>query len=768
MKFMRLRNSSVALMVCVLSFFRTASADVGAAAWQRAGAIPADVRPFAEPHVQAHPLRPDQQPPLPASRSPLLSYDAPQAEQPKGACDLGAFAAATPAELPDLVRSADVVCLNALYSVSGSEAALLVNEAKMTSVAVALGDIAPDYGGDDSGGIRQLMMYLRAGYYLQFFYESDVGTFGPGLVDALRPALDAFIANAHFHDISDTHGRVLTEFVILIDSSLQNAYELDAVRDLLDSYGPDHAQYPNMLTAINQCFWVLYRGHQNTDFAQLVQGAGSGIIDTLSNFVYANQADLGGEHAYLVKNAGGELARFLLYGGTLHADLHPLVLAILHDFPLNGVGGGLHARVGSVVSYYDVAHCDYFGTCNFYADLEAEILPAANAMDCSPTLRVRSQALTMEQLLEVCAMAAGEEAYFHARMNTHEVPLANDYNATLEMVVFRSSDDYRDYSGILFGNSTNNGGIYLEGDASDPNNQARFLCFQAEWLEPMFEVWNLTHEYVHYLDGRFDTAGNFADLPLTAPYSTVWYVEGLAEYLSYSYREVLFSAALDEAANPDRFTLTTLLDNEYADGATRVYRWGYLAVRFMFERHRADVDTMLGLFRSFDYGSSGYEPFVDSIRTVYDAEFRSWLICFAAQAGDTSVCDRIFKGDFQIPPPLHPECTASNPTELGNHCVRSGLSATTADPMHATVSLYLWLPAGMSSLSIAASGGTGDADLYVRKGSWPTDTIYDGASATAGNDESVTLVDPIGDDYYYVVIKPNPSFSGVQVLSEWQ
>jgi microbial collagenase len=213
--------------------------------------------------------------------------------------------------------------------------------------------------------------------------------------------------------------------------------------------------------------------------------------------------------------------------------------------------------------------------------------------------------------------------------------------------------------------------------------------------------------------------------------------------------------------------LTTLLDNEYADGLTRVYRWGYLAVRFMFERHRPDVDVMLGFFRSFDYGPSGYEQFVDGIRSTYDVEFHDWLVCFAANAGDTSVCDRIFKGDFDSSSPVPSECSSPNPGELGNHCIRSNLAATEGDPTHYMVALYLWLPANVASLTFTASGGVGDADMYVRKGNWPTDTIYDAASTTPGNEETVTINNAIGNDYYYVVIKPNPSFSGVQVLSDW-
>jgi microbial collagenase len=764
-----IRSAGLRLLFCLLPGFADVPiADAHGEDWERINAIPADLRGTHDPHVQTYPLTPDRQPPLSATVESLRrSYD--DADAPADVdvdCDLGAFAAATAAELPDLVRGAEIDCLNGLFYLDGPASAPIVGEAKMTAVADALHTRAPDYAGNNDDGIRQLILFLRAGYYLAFYYPVEVGSYGPGLVAALRPAIDAFTANAHFHDVNDDHGAVLTEFVILIDSSLQNAYALEAVRDILASYEPAHADYYYMLTAVNQCFWVLWRGHQNADFQQLVQGAGSGIVDTLSGFIYDNQDELATDRAFLITNAGGELARFLMYGGTLHDALHPLVLAILEDFPLDGTGGALYARVGAGTEYYDWPHCDYFGVCDFYDTLEAEVLP--NSMPCSPTLRVRSQALTLAQLEEVCAAVGAEEAYFHAMLATGNVPVANDYNDSLEIVIFRSSIDYRNFSGILFGNSTNNGGIYLEGDAADSANQARFLSFQAEWLEPGFEVWNLTHEYVHYLDGRFDTAGNFADIPLAAPYSALWYLEGVAEYVSYSFRHLVYGEALAEAANPDLYTLTTLLDNEYADGLSRVYRWGYLAVRFMFERQRAVVDAMLTHFRNFDYGPSGYEQFVDSIRGVHDAEFRDWLVCFAAHGGDTSACDRIFEGDFEEGGSAGPpECSSADPSELGDQCARSGLSAAVGDPVE-EVRLYALLPLDVSTLTLTASGGSGDADIYVRRGEWPTETVYDAASTTPGNEERVTIGNAVGGDYYHVLVKPNPSFSDVRVTSEWQ
>ncbi len=95
-------------------------------------------------------------------------------------------------------------------------------------------------------------------------------------------------------------------------------------------------------------------------------------------------------------------------------------------------------------------------------------------------------------------------------METNEKPVADDHNDQLELVVFASGEDYRKYSNLFFGNDVDNGSIYSEGDPSDPDNTARSIVYVATWL-PERPIWNLEHDHVHYLDGRYNLHGDFED-----------------------------------------------------------------------------------------------------------------------------------------------------------------------------------------------------------------------------------------------------------------
>ncbi|MBD8525081.1 collagenase [Pseudomarimonas arenosa] len=619
-------------------------------------------------HIQSEPLRRGHAPPQslrriehyydydtgrPDPRARYLDPQPPAQQVAKGDCDLALFETASGSTLVAAIRAVAPECLYGLFGVEGSAAASTFAEAKMITVANAFGAAAPGYAGDNRDGSLQLILFLRAGLFVQFYQSDVVGDYGAGWRSAIQAALNGFVANPHFANVSDEHGAVLSEFVTLIDSAGENAAHLTTVRGLLDAYGPGHAEYWYMKAAVNNCFTVLFRGHYGDEFRAQVASAGPAITDSLLDFILRNrQADVASEREYLLSNAGAELARFLQYSEPFVSTLRPKVKQVLDQFALLGPGAGIYVRTADITDYYDHANCAYYGLCNFLADLEATVLPPANARDCSSSLRVRSQALSSQQLDLVCSIVGGEAAYFHAETQTGGLPVANDFNTRLEMVIFHSSDDYATYSGVLFGNNTNNGGIYLEGDPSNLSNQARFLAYEAEWLRPAFEVWNLTHEYIHYLDGRYNWYGRFADYPLDAPASAVWIIEGLAEYLSYGYRQQLYQGAISEAANPDRYSLDQLFDTEYGHSSARVYRWGYLGSRYLMEQQRAQIAALHALTRVGDY-SSGYSGWLNAQRGLHNTAFRNWVACFGAHQGDVSSCGvgggQVFANGFETP-----------------------------------------------------------------------------------------------------------------------
>ncbi len=73
------------------------------------------------------------------------------------------------------------------------------------------------------------------------------------------------------------------------------------------------------------------------------------------------------------------------------------------------------------------------------------------------------------------------------------------------------------------------------------------------------------------------------------------------------------------------------------------------------------------------------------------------------------------------------------------------------------------IPAGTTSLVVNTSGGTGDADLYVRVGAAPTTSVYTCRPYQSGNTETCTISNPAAGSTYYIGVRAYAAFSGVNL-----
>jgi len=95
---------------------------------------------------------------------------------------------------------------------------------------------------------------------------------------------------------------------------------------------------------------------------------------------------------------------------------------------------------------------------------------------------------------------------------------------------------------------------------------------------------------------------------------------------------------------------------------------------------------------------------------------------------------------------------------LQNGVAKTNLSGSTGDEQFFT----LEVPAGASNLNFVITGGSGDADLYVRFGAQPTTSTYDCRPYRNGNEETCTISN-IQAGTYHVMIRAYTSYSGVSL-----
>jgi PKD repeat protein len=100
--------------------------------------------------------------------------------------------------------------------------------------------------------------------------------------------------------------------------------------------------------------------------------------------------------------------------------------------------------------------------------------------------------------------------------------------------------------------------------------------------------------------------------------------------------------------------------------------------------------------------------------------------------------------------------TVAASTGGGFEEVQSNLSATTGNAKQFSIAI----PAGATALEFQISGGTGDADIYIKRGAQPTATVYDHRPYLDGNDETVSIMAPTAGTYY-IMVRAYASYTGV-------
>ncbi|TDR73919.1 collagenase [Paludibacterium purpuratum] len=517
-----------------------------------------------------------------------------------------------------LMSLPDAECVYGLFSLSPTQASTIYQPTNLNAVARQFSIEAQRYNASSSSLVL-LTLYLRAGYYLAG--QNTLPALPTAPQQTLRPSLHKLMQGSALFEPNAQNPTTAAEAVLLISNMHDELNFLDDMRQLVRRYtatpgNPDavravrESSVARAMTSVQTVFYMAhYRGASPLSSDPSYAAA-------LYQFVINNRAGLlGTESAFLLGDAARESMRFLQYP-ALKTVLADEARGLLAASSMTGPDNEIWLAAAQAIKYYDNAHCADYGTCNFESRMADAVL--GKRYTCSPTIKMRAQELTVPQFWSACQLMEQEERYFHQRLKTGNKPVADDRNTTLEVVVFDDYDNYAKYASVFYGIDTNNGGMYEEGNPTDPANQARFIAYEASWLRPNFVVWNLQHEYVHYLDGRFDMYGDFAQ---STRVPTVWWIEGLAEYLSKRNDNPKAIAA----GKTGQYALSQIFGNTYAmpDYVNRAYNWGYLATRYMFEKHPDTVDRIVNLFRNGQYDD--YQALMRSMGSADDAAFAQWV-----------------------------------------------------------------------------------------------------------------------------------------------
>jgi microbial collagenase len=517
-------------------------------------------------------------------------------------CDSSDLMGLSGKELTSYLAMQTMNCLYYLWTPDAGVQAALV-DANVQTVANKIVEIAAGYDGTNSAGYRQLWFFVRIAYYHAFY--GDIPALDESTDTAVQTSLQAMAANGSITSDGAEAGAVLYELVHAADASdlaytIQPLYQTVlnkmAVASRLDQYEQAIAVHAVLFSIARQATQPAF----SADAAQM-----NALIGSLAWLASNGNMDLMPTYEWVVNNAIWALGQIAQVPAFHQAAVTALVAA-QDAHPYLSVPFLWTVQV--LDNYADCETSDPMVTlcmADVRPALEAMLFPNSFNFD-DGALFVRSP-LTLEDLQPL--YHAGKEvlAQFN-RISETMAPLAGDPNGELTMVIYGTKSDYEDYHGLLFGLPTNNGGIYIEQDAT-------FYTYERLPSESIYTLEDLfRHEYVHYLVGRFLIDGFWGEVPIYDEDRMIWFDEGLAEFLVWSTpgggvrpRRTLVNLVAGDGAN--RLTIAEIFDATYS--SFTFYRYAGLFFLFLYEN---DIGTLRDLLAHVHVGDiAGFDALVASL-----------------------------------------------------------------------------------------------------------------------------------------------------------
>src|SRR5205814_1691228 len=94
------------------------------------------------------------------------------------------------------------------------------NDANMLAVLAQIAALAPGYQGTNANNLRELLFYVRVGYYHHVYHAGDPGLFTPATIKAQAiAAFQAFAASPHYNDFTADAGAIASEWINAVDAA---------------------------------------------------------------------------------------------------------------------------------------------------------------------------------------------------------------------------------------------------------------------------------------------------------------------------------------------------------------------------------------------------------------------------------------------------------------------------------------------------------------------------------------------------------------------
>lgn len=508
--------------------------------------------------------------------------------------------------------------LKSLFDFNASYGPSIFSNSNVEAVAREMYNISISYDGTFNSGMYGLVCYLHTAVYHDFYQESI--SLNENTMYWYRLACESFTQNSHLFEISTEAISILDEYLIMVDQPdvrhRQNIIELlkNVMRNVVINKNwkgiTDDRLMRSYATMVNRIYFLMYRGVQPADdkYVQALKND-SEFFNLIYQIAIDEEIKNSSELSFLQDNSVGEMARA--------ASINEFVPMVDHFLAeLTKVYPRLHVNwlkaVEAINKYCD---CSKFSLCEdldaLRVELDQKLFPYTWEFDNGKMLIKTS--LSFEHIEPLYYAAKQVEAQMYRILQTDQ-SVINDPNETLNIVLYGTLEDYKSYQTFLNNLSTDNGGIYIESDAT-------FYTYERTPAQSTYSLEELfRHEYTHYLQGRYIENGFWGSTDFFKDDRLTWFEEGMAEFMagSTSSDGIKFRRSMMkniESDGDDRLPVNKTIGASY-DSGFKFYRYAYIIWLYLYDNDMATMRELMNYIK--DDNITAFDTKVNSLKNSSD------------------------------------------------------------------------------------------------------------------------------------------------------
>lgn len=553
-----------------------------------------------------------------------------------GSCDESTLRRLSGKALVNYLVTLPGECVNLLYRYEpGSET--LYSSGTMLAVAEEAERRAAAWDGEIRSGIWPLASFLRSAYYVKADQPGKVAEFGSAVDKQVLAFINALMSNRTVWEKTATRevredsyinadiAGVLNEATTLLNSVQDFDTSFRHVRNFFSQYARDPVGFNTRLVSLAMYGMQVtaFRVHENEE--QMRIRVARGDADLLVNSMITLLR--GGEKMFvdpqLYRNMIRETGRYIGYGQGASARAESAIAGILKTTKRFSPEWAEVVYTLTKVAKVDCNRYKEDRLCGALDELRQRLLPNRWVFDGGKL--VVETSLPFAEVVPLYHSIKQVNASFMTVTGNRQ-PVDGDSNETLTTVVFGSPADYRHYQLALHNLPSDNGGMYIEQDAT-------FYTFQRKKGESSLTLEELMrHEYVHYLAGRYLIKGAFGQSALYDRSTRMaWFDEGVAEFFagSVSRKEIAVRPNVLESLHHDyprvNWSPRVIMNSSYGADRFSFYHHAALWFNFLHTHAPEQLTQLFAQTRKDDV--AGFDAWVarlggDSYRA---ASYTNWL-----------------------------------------------------------------------------------------------------------------------------------------------